>query len=397
MGIEYPVKITYTNDSTSLKKSQKEVQKGAKSSPQKESGGGIGFGGAAGAVALGGLLGDMLGSLDSISKLLEVIGGAINAFVAPFVPILLTLLKPFLALFLAVGAMLAKFLKFMLAGGTGTAGEGATVTNEDGAVEAGDSFLKSVAILAAGLAAVAAVIAGAPVWLVAAIAIAAGFLAKTLWEPISNAIFKASQFLDNLFGTDLTGSIQMIFQGFTDVVLGLVDILWSLVTLDWDGIVEGFKRLFLGLWELLKGVFMFTMEVLKVTLLAIWELLKAAFILGFEVVKTIGTWIWDTLTGVFETAFETLSNIGSWISDKVKSFFSFGKGSSRSVNDAVITPTGQVIETNPRDYLIATKNPSMLGGGSSNITVNINGSADRSTVDEIVRRIQQELRARGNY
>jgi xanthosine utilization system XapX-like protein len=42
----------------------------------------------------------------------------------------------------------------------------------------------------------------------------------------------------------------------------------------------------------------------------------------------------------------------------------------QSVQDAVITPQGQVIQTDPADWLFATKNPSALAGG---ITVNING------------------------
>lgn len=44
-------------------------------------------------------------------------------------------------------------------------------------------------------------------------------------------------------------------------------------------------------------------------------------------------------------------------------------GNSISVDDAVISPQGKVITTNPQDYLIATKNPASLGqgGGGTNI------------------------------
>jgi len=44
-----------------------------------------------------------------------------------------------------------------------------------------------------------------------------------------------------------------------------------------------------------------------------------------------------------------LSNVGSDLLD---------------VSDAIISPNGNIISTNPRDYLIATKNPGELGGGS---------------------------------
>ena len=49
------------------------------------------------------------------------------------------------------------------------------------------------------------------------------------------------------------------------------------------------------------------------------------------------------------------------------------KFSYTSVNDAVITPKGQVIKTNPSDYLIATKTPQTLGGTvvQPNISFNV--------------------------
>jgi len=63
------------------------------------------------------------------------------------------------------------------------------------------------------------------------------------------------------------------------------------------------------------------------------------------------------------------------VSDKIKSWF----GGS-SVNDAIITPSG-VVNTDPADYIIATKNPeAMMGGGSGvnlNVTYNVNVSDKR--------------------
>jgi hypothetical protein len=46
------------------------------------------------------------------------------------------------------------------------------------------------------------------------------------------------------------------------------------------------------------------------------------------------------------------------------------KFSYRSVNDAIITPSGNVVTTHPEDYLIATKNPQNLVGGSSQPIIN---------------------------
>jgi len=49
-----------------------------------------------------------------------------------------------------------------------------------------------------------------------------------------------------------------------------------------------------------------------------------------------------------------------------------GLGRVLGVNDAIISPKGDIITTHPDDYLIATKNPAALGSGRS-ITVNLNG------------------------
>lgn len=47
--------------------------------------------------------------------------------------------------------------------------------------------------------------------------------------------------------------------------------------------------------------------------------------------------------------------------------------SVRSVNDAVITPSGNIVSTHPDDYLIATKTPDqLLGGGSGNTVIQVN-------------------------
>lgn len=45
-----------------------------------------------------------------------------------------------------------------------------------------------------------------------------------------------------------------------------------------------------------------------------------------------------------------------------------------SVNDAIITKQGQVIQTHPDDYLLATKTPGALGGGGSRVVINVNNT-----------------------
>lgn len=61
----------------------------------------------------------------------------------------------------------------------------------------------------------------------------------------------------------------------------------------------------------------------------------------------------------------------------------------QSVNDAIISPNGDIITTHPDDYIIATKRPQDLMGGGS-ITVNLNGmfldqNSARKIGDEIIK------------
>ena len=44
-----------------------------------------------------------------------------------------------------------------------------------------------------------------------------------------------------------------------------------------------------------------------------------------------------------------------------------GKGFTKEVNDAVITPQGEVVKTNPRDFIIATQNPQQLTSGGNDV------------------------------
>ena len=86
------------------------------------------------------------------------------------------------------------------------------------------------------------------------------------------------------------------------------------------------------------------------------------------------------------------------IADKVKSGLGsiFG-GRNRSVNDAIISPNGDIISTHPDDYLIATKNPGSLGGGSG-VVINIQGgnflseNVAMELGDVIIERLQQQFR-----
>lgn len=62
------------------------------------------------------------------------------------------------------------------------------------------------------------------------------------------------------------------------------------------------------------------------------------------------------------------------------------------VNDAIITPRGDIVKTHPDDFLIATKRPDMLGGAG--IVVNVSGNnfyGDEDLAEKVMRVLNRQL------
>jgi len=92
---------------------------------------------------------------------------------------------------------------------------------------------------------------------------------------------------------------------------------------------------------------------------------------------------------------ERLANLGFFgsIWEGIKSSNKdFGK--KIGVNDAIISPKGDIITTHPDDFLIATKNPAALagGGGGVNVVINYPFVLDRNGGDMLADVISQSLR-----
>jgi len=99
---------------------------------------------------------------------------------------------------------------------------------------------------------------------------------------------------------------------------------------------------------------------------------------GIDFVKTLVGWI-KSLVDILQKAMSGVSNfVGGALSGV------FG-GKSKSVNDAIIKPNGEIITTHPDDYLIATKTPETLGGSSGRsfyITIENIYGVDPSQISE---------------
>lgn len=75
------------------------------------------------------------------------------------------------------------------------------------------------------------------------------------------------------------------------------------------------------------------------------------------------------------------------MSKVVKKLNPFSK--EERVGDAILRPDGTIVRTDPRDTLIATKNPG--GGGGGGVNINFYGL----TMDEAIMKVKRELGSKG--
>lgn len=128
-----------------------------------------------------------------------------------------------------------------------------------------------------------------------------------------------------------------------------------------------------------------------------WESIKDSFGSAVDWIKshTIDPLIesFDRVIGIIDRVKDSVKGIGGKISGVI------GGGNVESVNDAVITPQGDVIKTNPKDFLLATKTPGELvnaggGGGTVNVTVAGGVFMDRNSAEKIAESLSSLLRTK---
>lgn len=335
-------------------------------SGEKGESGGMGLKGIA---MLGGIAAGIFGILSSVQvvqDLLGLVSGLLNYLVAPLVPILITILKPVLVMLNALMGLMFTF------------------------------FQDPVGMIRKGLEAITGKVAELlgidPEKFSGWIATIMKFV-KDVGDLFKN-IFA---FLNKLFTGDFVGA----FKALLPILKSLWLILKDLFMMAWEGLKvvlmiawAVMKKVFFGAWRLLFVVLKKSWEALVNFGQWIWDGITVILSKSWELLKDIGQWIWDTMVSVFTTAFDVLKNIGTWIKDKILGVVGGGGGTETKVGDAIIRPDGSVIRTDPRDFLIATKNPGNLGGGSTTININIAGSADQNTVNEVIRRLRFELSRR---
>ena len=366
-------------DTAEAKRAGKEFSKASESS------GGSGSSGAAGGAFGGGLIGSLLGSLlQSVKSLFDPLSAIASLLIIALFPIF----KPFLILFLKVGLLLFKFLNKMLGTDSPVSGLGGKTDEGDTVV---GSLGKKIALWAGIVVGIIAAIVSVVGGLSVSLAVIIGLLTVLFWKTMIEGLIQTALVLWDfaVFVWDLLVKAGgWLSDKWKDFIAWLSPILKEVVDMikeKWKDFLEILSKS----WEKLKTLGTW-----------IWDALVKTFTTAFESVKNLGTWIWDTLKTTFTNAFEALKGIGKWILRKIKSFLPFGGGSDSAVNDAIITPNGDIIRTNPSDYLIATKNPGALmgGSGSSNINVTVNGGMITEEVaKDIGKIILREVNVGGGF
>jgi phage-related protein len=138
----------------------------------------------------------------------------------------------------------------------------------------------------------------------------------------------------------------------------------------------GVKEFMLAAWDELKIRTQNVLEKTQDIFVGVFTAIKEFFIDVWDaMLDKVENWV-DSVTEFLQPVVDMVNRIQSGIGsgiDAVGDRVSRGLsniGSFIGIDDAVITPQGQVIKTNPADYLFATKNPDSMRGG---VTVNIQG------------------------
>ena len=181
---------------------------------------------------------------------------------------------------------------------------------------------------------------------------------NVFWSVVKNVALDAFNWLLQFFGLNL-GEIQAT----------------------WNAVWTGVETFFTGIWDNIKSALSSAITFLMGQLTTFVDWAKG--ILGFVLnpVQGISNLISGTV-GLAKAAAGAATSV-------------------LNVHDAIITPSGQVIQSDPSDYLIATRTPGNLGGGGSvNITLSGNYFLDsngaRMIANEMAKQVGRQMKLR-NY
>ena len=180
---------------------------------------------------------------------------------------------------------------------------------------------------------------------------------KFLWDLLSPILIPVLKWLAIFFGATLVGVIAIAIGAIAAIALVIA------------GFIVGLKSLI----DVLGDVIIWFQEKIPAALttlgnfwISIWDKIKQK---TQEVVDFIESKVRAAIDA-FDRAQSILSAPIRGAGNIIKSTANL-IGRVLNVDDAIITPQGQVIKTDPRDFLLATRNPAGMGGG---ISITITGN-----------------------
>jgi len=189
--------------------------------------------------------------------------------------------------------------------------------------------------------------------------------------------------------------VVVAITGIKDFIITTITALQTIWNTIWSSIQTFFEVVFGGIKEFLEP----TLNSIKGTWETVWGGVRDFFINVFdaiaEKVSSVVSFI-ETQVNRLKSLVETAQRFAATALGAVGGFGTSLIESGRraiGIDDAIIRPDGQIITTNPDDFLIATRNPSGLGGTIINITGNTIVGGD---VDEVARVIGDQLIERLN-
>ncbi len=226
--------------------------------------------------------------------------------------------------------------------------------------------------------------------------VAAGYLLTKNWEHIKDTFVSVFTFISDFFVAFWANVLQIGVIGLNLVVGSIVTILNAFLP-GWQAILTAIGTAWKEAWSTMSSYLVSIWETIKDTIGGaidyIIDKINALIAKAADIAGKVLSPIQKAVGAVGGAA----SSVGSSISSAVSSVVSAG-AKVTNVHDAVITPSGQVIHTDPADYLFATKTPGNMGGGGVNVFIQggyyLDQNAARQIADLVAKSIGQQLKLR---
>ncbi len=221
-----------------------------------------------------------------------------------------------------------------------------------------------------------------------------------IWTVIKFVLNRIKVFWENwgetimLFVTYIWDSIKLIFKTALNLIKNIFGAFAAVLKGDWSELWNRIKAIGENVWGLITGLFENQIELIKGLMkeakertIGAWEKIVDFFkeamekIRGFfdPVIERIERFI-DLAKRAREFAGDVAGKIGGGIKSGASSAMSLVPG----VNDAVITPKGDIVRTHPDDYIMAMKKPGQRGG--TNVNVNVYGDVSG---EDLIRKVEE--------